>query len=206
MKDITIAIEGATYEGSVAVLRGADVVSVRSLGGEDGSVHRAGRGERLMPALAECMAEADVRGDDVVRIVCGSGPGSFTSLRVAGSVAKGLASGYGVDLYEVSSLLLTVAGAKAKLEPGPYLSVLDAMRGEFFALRVAVEDGSVKPTGRAGVVTTDDISELRERKSVVSVICPCLEFVVVRFDIVSGGLLVIFLEQVEVVLCYCERD
>jgi tRNA threonylcarbamoyladenosine biosynthesis protein TsaB len=173
MKDITIAVEGATYEGSVAILRGADVVSERSLGGENGSVHRAGRGERLMPALAECMAEVGVRGADVVRIVCGSGPGSFTSLRVAGSVAKGLASGYGVDLYEVSSLLLTVAGAKTRLSPGPYLSLLDAMRGEFFALRVVVEeDGAVKPTGRPGVVTADDINELRERKSVVSCIGP----------------------------------
>jgi tRNA threonylcarbamoyladenosine biosynthesis protein TsaB len=206
MKDITIAIEGATYEGSVAVLRGADVVSERSLGGENGSVHRVGRGERLMPALAECMAEADVRGDDVVRIVCGSGPGSFTSLRVAGSVAKGLASGYGVDLYEVSSLLLTVAGAKAKLEPGPYLSVLDAMRGEFFALRVAVEDGSVKPTGRAGVVTTDDISELRERKSVVSVIGPGQEIDVGPHARGAAALLESILEQGPVELSSWEPD
>jgi tRNA threonylcarbamoyladenosine biosynthesis protein TsaB len=173
MKDVTIAIEGATYDGSVAILRGARVLSDRSLAGADGSVHRAGRGERLMPALAECIAEAGVQSDDIVRIVCGSGPGSFTSLRVAGSVAKGLASGYGVDLYEVSSLLLTVASTKAKLAPGPYLSVLDAMRGEFFALRVIVEeDGLVKPMGRPGVVTTDDIAELRERKSVVNCIGP----------------------------------
>jgi tRNA threonylcarbamoyladenosine biosynthesis protein TsaB len=173
MKDITIAIEGATYDGSVAILRGADVLSERSLSGDDGTLHRAGRGERLMPALAECIAEARVRGADVVRVVCGSGPGSFTSLRVAASVAKGLASGYGVDLYEVSSLLLTVAGAKSKLAPGPYLSVLDAMRGEFFALRVLVEeDGGTKSMGRPGVVSTDDIAELRERKTVVSCIGP----------------------------------
>ncbi len=173
MKDITIAIEGATYNGSVAILRGAQVLSERSLSGEDGSVQRMGRGERLMPALAECIAEAGVRSEDIAGIVCGSGPGSFTSLRVAGSVAKGLASGYGVDLYEVSSLLLTVAGGKAKIPSGPYLSVLDAMRGEFFALRVLVEeDGVVKPTGRPEVLTTDDIAELRERKAVLSCIGP----------------------------------
>ena len=121
MKDITIALEGATYEGSVAILRGGQVLSDRSLGSDNGGVQRSGRGERLMPALAECMAEAGVLSNAIVRIVCGSGPGSFTSLRVAGSVAKGLASGYGVDLYEVSSLLLTVAGATTNLAPGPYL-------------------------------------------------------------------------------------
>ena len=173
MKDITIAVEGATYDGSVAILRGVEVLSERSLSGEEGRRYRAGRGERLMPALAECIAEARVRSDDVIRIVCGSGPGSFTSLRVAGSVAKGLASGYGVDLYGVSSLLLIVAGCKTKLAPGPYLSVLDAMRGEFFALRVLVEqDGVIKPAGRAEVLTTDDITELRERKNVVGCIGP----------------------------------
>jgi tRNA A37 threonylcarbamoyladenosine modification protein TsaB len=57
---------------------------------------------------------------------------------VAGSVAKGLAVGYGVDLYAISSLLLTVTGARPTLQPGEYLSVLDAMRGEYFAARVTL--------------------------------------------------------------------
>ena len=36
----------------------------------------------------------------------------------------------------MSSLLLGVSGVKPALPPGEYLSVLDAMRGEFFAARV----------------------------------------------------------------------
>src|SRR3954454_18111156 len=104
----TLAIDGSTYQGSVALLREGRVVAERTLKEEDGAAPRAGRGERLMPAIAECLRECGVSRGEIARIVCGSGPGSFTSLRVAGSVAKGLAAGYGIDLYAVSSLMLTV--------------------------------------------------------------------------------------------------
>src|SRR5437764_559984 len=98
----TLAIDGSTYQGSVALLYQSGVAAERTLKEDDGAVPRAGRGERLMPAIADCLREAGVAGADLGRIVCGSGPGSFTSLRVAGSVAKGLAAGYGGDLYAVS--------------------------------------------------------------------------------------------------------
>ena len=141
----TLAIEGATYQGSVALLRGSEIIAQRALSAEDGGAPRAGRGERLMPAIAECLGEAGLarRPNQLARIVCGAGPGSFTSLRVAGSVAKGLAAGYGIDLFAVSSLLLSVTGAQPPLPPGEYLSVLDAMRGEFFAARIVWRDDSV---------------------------------------------------------------
>jgi tRNA threonylcarbamoyladenosine biosynthesis protein TsaB len=138
MTDYTLAIDGSTYEGSVALLRGSEVVAERTLKEGDGAAPRAGRGEKLMPAIADSLRDGGVKRDEIRRIVCGSGPGSFTSLRVAGSVAKGLAVGYGIDLYAVSSLLLTVTGAQPPLPSGEYLSVLDAMRGEFYAARIFV--------------------------------------------------------------------
>ena len=64
------------------------------------------------------------------RVVCGSGPGSFTSLRIAGGIAKGLSAGADVPLYAVPSLALIVGGAS--LPVGRYLAVLDALRGECY--------------------------------------------------------------------------
>jgi tRNA threonylcarbamoyladenosine biosynthesis protein TsaB len=158
---ITVALEGATYQGSVALLRGTDLLAERSLENPDAAPDKS-RGDRLMPAVAEAMKDAGVRSGDIARIVCGSGPGSFTSLRVAGSIAKGFASGYGVELYAVNSLLLTVAGAMKPLPPGRYLSLLNAMRGEYFALRVMVDhDGRVIPvgTGSVDIVGQGDVSK-----------------------------------------------
>jgi tRNA threonylcarbamoyladenosine biosynthesis protein TsaB len=168
----TIALEGSTYEGSVALIADSVVVAERSISAEDGGIPRTGRGERLMPAVAECIEEAGARRGEIERIVCGAGPGSFTSLRVAGSVAKGLAAGYGVDLFAVSSLILTVTGAAPSLPPGEYLSVLDAMRGELFATRILLEaDGSATQLEPTAILGAESVAEIANG-GVVRVIGP----------------------------------
>jgi tRNA threonylcarbamoyladenosine biosynthesis protein TsaB len=175
MKVYTIALEGSTYEGSVALLRKSEVIAERTLPNEAGQtgVGRSAKGERLMPAIAECLKEGRIERDEIARIVCGGGPGSFTSLRVAGSVAKGLAVGYGVGLFAVSSLLLTLAGAVPRLPPGKYLSVLNAMRGEFFAARFRLDsDGVATQTGRAGIVSGDEIAHVVRSSGEVKVAGP----------------------------------
>jgi len=172
-RSYTLALEGATYEGSVALLADSIVVAERSIPREDGDISRIRRGERLMPAVAECFEERSVEPGQIARIICGAGPGSFTSLRVAASVAKGLAVGYGVELYAVSSLLLTVSGALPPLVPGEYLSVLDAMRGDVFAARVVLESSGVATlTAPATIIGSDQLAEIVERERGVRVIGP----------------------------------
>lgn len=169
----SLALEGATYAGSVALLRDAAVIAERTLGEDDGSVSRAGRGEKLMPAIAACLEEARVGRSEIARIVCGGGPGSFTSLRVAGSVAKGLASGLGVPLYAVSSLLLTVTGAKPPAPQGEYLSVLDAMRGEFYAARIVITPGADPQQVEAPhIISAEELREIESMNSHLGVIGP----------------------------------
>ena len=171
-RSITLAIEGATYQGSVAVIRDAEVVAERTLQAEDGGIPRAGRGERLMPAVSECLDEAGVRGSDIARIVCGAGPGSFTSLRVAGSVAKGLAAGYGVELYAVSSLLLIVSGAQPPLPNGKYLSILDAMRGEFYSAPIILRLGLPVQPEPPTLISAAQLEEFRLRERALRVVGP----------------------------------
>ena len=172
-RSFTLAIEGSTYEGSVALVSDFAVIAERDIRREDGRASPVGMGEQLMPAIAECLEQGGVKRGEIARIVCGAGPGSFTSLRVAGSVAKGLAAGYGVELFTVSSLLLTVTGAKPRLGPGEYLSVLDAMRGEVFAARVRLQPGGpafqVEPTV---ILSGEQLAEAAERDRAVRIIGP----------------------------------
>jgi tRNA threonylcarbamoyladenosine biosynthesis protein TsaB len=169
----TIALDGSTYRGSVALLRNSEVVAERTLGGDDGGMPRAGRGEKLMPAIAECMKEAGIQRGQIGCIVCGAGPGSFTSLRVAGSVAKGLAVGYGVELYAVPSLVLTVTGARPTLPAGEYLSVLDAMRGEFFAARITLRsDQTAIQTEPTALLSAEELRDLAGAEQDVRVVGP----------------------------------
>jgi tRNA threonylcarbamoyladenosine biosynthesis protein TsaB len=135
MTDYTLALEGSTYAGSVALMRGDSLIAERTLAAS-GTPSRDGREERVLPSVVECLDEARVRVNEITRVVCGAGPGSFTSLRIAGSVAKGIAVGVQCPMYAVSSLLLSVASASSPLENGLYLSVLPAMRDEWFAMLV----------------------------------------------------------------------
>jgi tRNA threonylcarbamoyladenosine biosynthesis protein TsaB len=124
---LTLALEASTYDGSVALVRGREVLA------EAGVAMRVPGEERLMPAVADVLRRARVVVGDVERVACGAGPGSFTSLRIAAGIAKGIAAGRGVPLVAVSSLLLVVAGSRWGAAPGRYLALLGAMRDEYFA-------------------------------------------------------------------------
>jgi len=158
MTDYTLAIEGSTYGGSVALLQGDSVMAERTLV-DSGTPSRSGREERVLPSVAECLVDARVDVGLISRVVCGAGPGSFTSLRIAASVGKGIAVGVGIPMYSVSSLMLTVAAADS-LEPGFYLSVIRAMREEWFAMLVELSrDRKVVARGEAFIVADAKLAE-----------------------------------------------
>jgi tRNA threonylcarbamoyladenosine biosynthesis protein TsaB len=96
--------------------------------------------EALMPAVADVLAEAGLAVTRVERVVCGAGPGSFTSLRIAGGIAKGLAFANAVPLVPVSSLALLVA-SRDGLAPGRYLGAIDALRGEHYVAAFQLTKG-----------------------------------------------------------------
>lgn len=150
--DHTLVIEAATGRGSAAVIRGLEVVASRE------AAMRADDEERLMPAVAACCDEAGVAPRELARVVCGEGPGSFTSLRIAASIAKGVATAAGCPVFRVSSLLLSAAAAAPRTPDGNYLSVLDAHRDELFVLPVRLESGIVEAVGEVRIVAVSEIA------------------------------------------------
>ncbi|MEO8193662.1 MAG: tRNA (adenosine(37)-N6)-threonylcarbamoyltransferase complex dimerization subunit type 1 TsaB [Gemmatimonadales bacterium] len=159
---LTLALDGSTYAGSAAVIRDRDVVAERVLA-DIAKPGRAGREEMFMPMVAACLADAGVAPGDLSRVVCGAGPGSFTSLRIAASIAKGIAIGTGSPLYAVSSLALIVAAGPRS--PGTLLAVLPAMRGEMFAAPFQVgETEAVQQTGPPFLVAEAALMAEAERR------------------------------------------
>jgi tRNA threonylcarbamoyladenosine biosynthesis protein TsaB len=132
-----LALDAATYTGSVALFDGDRLLNVAT------ASMRGEKEERLMPAVAALLQEHGVNARALERIVCGAGPGSFTSLRIAVSIAKGLAFAGGGALESVSSLALIVAGAEPSLPPGRYVATLDAMRGDRFAAPYQVDSSGL---------------------------------------------------------------
>lgn len=148
--DYTLALDGSIYAGSVAVIRDGCIVAERALA-DVAKPGRGGRDELFMPMVAACLEDAHIGASDLACVVCGEGPGSFTSLRVAASIAKGIAAGIGIPLFGVSSLLLVVAGRPAA--PGRWIASLPAMRGELFTAPFEVSaDGGITQAGDMSVV------------------------------------------------------
>lgn len=141
---ISLAVDAAAAMGTVAVLRERTVIS------EGEAVMRSGNSDFLLPAIDAVLGSAGVRMDEVSRVICGSGPGSFTSLRIAGSIAKGIAHARGLPLLAVSSLVLIVAARPRAA--GRYIAALDALRGEHYAALITVGEG--------GRVTAEEPFEL----------------------------------------------
>ncbi|HEX6598684.1 MAG TPA: tRNA (adenosine(37)-N6)-threonylcarbamoyltransferase complex dimerization subunit type 1 TsaB [Gemmatimonadaceae bacterium] len=154
---ITLVLEAATYAGSVALVSEGRVLAERSV------AMRGREHEALMPAVAEVLAEASIPLGQVDRVVCGAGPGSFTSLRIAGGIAKGLALAGGVPLVPVSSLALLVA-SRTELRAGRYLGAIDALRGEHYVSLVEVNDtGEIRADATFSLVPTPELSEFAAR-------------------------------------------
>jgi tRNA threonylcarbamoyladenosine biosynthesis protein TsaB len=137
-----LAIDASTATGTAALFHGSDLV------GETSVPMRGEHEERLMPAIVGLVTPHGPF-DRITRVVVGGGPGSFTSLRIAAAIAKGLAHATGAELWAVPSLALAVAQLPSPA-PGRYVAVLDAMRGEYYALPVVVRpDGSIVPAAGA---------------------------------------------------------
>lgn len=149
---ITLALDASTYRGTVAVLDGSRVTAqtTAAMKGTDA--------ERLMPAVLQALLEAGTTLGRVDRVVCGSGPGSFTSLRIAASIAKGIAVGRGIPLFAVSSLALIVAANAADAEGSErFLAVQDALRGESFIAEFELAQGIVRQRSGPRLVPTPEI-------------------------------------------------
>jgi tRNA threonylcarbamoyladenosine biosynthesis protein TsaB len=145
----TLVVEASTARGSVALVRGSEVLAAEAVG------VRGDSAEGLMPAVARLLSATHVALADLDRVVCGAGPGGFTSLRMAAAIAKGLVS-VGVmanrrPLAAVSSPLLIVAAAADRLAPGLYVTSVDALRGERYAALIELLPADRAPDGPGAV-------------------------------------------------------
>ena len=123
-----IGFDTATDDTAVAATSGGEVVFERLIG--PGANGRPVHSESLLLTMNEA-AETLGGWGDVRRIAVGTGPGTFTGIRIGIATANGLALSTGVELTGVS----TLEALSLPLRNGtdPVLPVLDARRGEVFA-------------------------------------------------------------------------
>jgi tRNA threonylcarbamoyladenosine biosynthesis protein TsaB len=125
----TLAIDTATAGCSVAACDGAAVVAA--------CTERLGTGhaERLVPMLAEVMAEAGWCFDEVELLAATLGPGNFTGIRAGVAAARALALSTGRPAVGVT----TLEAMAAAVDGVPRTCVLGGRQGTVYAQRFAAD-------------------------------------------------------------------
>jgi tRNA threonylcarbamoyladenosine biosynthesis protein TsaB len=123
-----LAFDTSTEHLSVAVLHGDRLLAHNGVGGAQAST-------TLLPLIQQLLRDAGLALSELDAIVFGRGPGSFTGLRTACSVAQGLAFGAKVALLPVDTLLAVAEEARHAFCVQQVLAVLDARMDQVYAAR-----------------------------------------------------------------------
>jgi tRNA threonylcarbamoyladenosine biosynthesis protein TsaB len=139
-----LALDTSTEWMSIALQRGAGEAAIiwqhQAVGGALASA-------QLIPEIQRLMAGAGLSFGELDAVVFGAGPGSFTGLRTACSVAQGLAFGAGIPVLPVDTLLAVAEDARAQLGAPEALAVtalLDARMDQLYAASYLFESGEWK--------------------------------------------------------------
>ena len=126
-----LAIETST-EACSAALQIGDLLIERS------ELAPRRHAELILPMIESLLVEAGIRRRDLAGIAVGRGPGAFTGVRLAISVAQGLALGLDLPVVPVSSLAALALDApndagNVASDDATILAVIDARMGEIYA-------------------------------------------------------------------------
>lgn len=155
MRALEVALETSRRIPSVAVACGDEIVC-EHLEGE--RRHASDLLPRLESLLAQLVPGRDGGRLALAHVVVGTGPGSYTGLRIGVALARGLARATGAHLTGVSSF---EALALAGLEPGENGAVvLDARSQRFYHARYRRTPEDVEVLREPEAV---DLATLRER-------------------------------------------
>jgi tRNA threonylcarbamoyladenosine biosynthesis protein TsaB len=145
-----LAIDTATEACSAALLIGGHLI-------ERSEIAPRRHAELILPMIESLCAEAGISRRQIDGIAVGRGPGAFTGVRLAISVAQGLALGLDVPVVAVSSLAALAQDVPVETD-APILAVIDARMGEIYAgaFRRGA-DGLVEPIDSESVGRVDQL-------------------------------------------------
>lgn len=131
-----LGLDTSSTQGSVALFESDRVIAEYCFD------VRATHSERLLPAIEVVLKHADWKISEIELVACGSGPGSFTGLRIGLATALGIAFGCNIPVVSVPTLeAMAATFSYSSLRICP---MLDAAKGQVFT---ALFD----PDGHGGV-------------------------------------------------------
>ncbi len=130
-----LALETATRRLSVALLTDRGIV-------EKSEDHPNGGSERVLPWIAQLLAEQDLSPGRLDVVAFGAGPGGFTGLRLACGIAQGLAWGLDIPVVPVGSLDALALAARDAGAGDRVFACLDARMDEVYSAAFEFRQGA----------------------------------------------------------------
>lgn len=151
-----LALDFSSPQRSVAVLTAPEAAAHEVL---DSS---PGRDMKPFALIEAALRQAGLEREAIECLAIGLGPGSYTGIRVAVSLAQGWQLATGVKLLGVSSVECIAAQAATDGSSGKFSVVIDAQRGEFYLASYEVRSGVARETAALRLAPRAEVEE-RER-------------------------------------------
>lgn len=132
-----LAIDTATERCSVALWQDGEVLQREQMASRT-------HAEMILPMIGDLLGQAGCGLNQLDAIAFGRGPGAFTGVRVAVSVAQGLAFGAELPLVPVSDLEGLAASASRLLGVSRALVCMDARMGEVYWAAYSMSSSGVQ--------------------------------------------------------------
>ncbi len=153
MPDSLLAFDTATEHMSIALAVRGEVFTHEAVGGAQASA-------TLIPAILALLAQAGLTLRELDVIAFGRGPGAFTGLRTACSVAQGLAFGANKPVLPIDTLLAVAEDARVDDRRAQRVWVaMDARMNEVYAAQYAFSDGRWAVLDAPMLTTPDALDE-----------------------------------------------
>jgi len=116
-----------------------------------------GRETHAFGMIEKVLAAAKIGRTEIACLAIGLGPGSYTGIRVALSIAQGWQLATGVKLLGIGSVDCLAAQAQAEKIFGRVNVVIDAQRGEFYLATFEISAGGLKEIAPLKIISAAEI-------------------------------------------------
>jgi tRNA threonylcarbamoyladenosine biosynthesis protein TsaB len=153
-----LALEFSSPQRSVAVLRTGDTQVAAE------AVETGGRNTAAFGMVEKVFAETKTGREQIDVIVVGLGPGSYTGIRAAISIAQGWQLAREIKLIGISSVEAIVAQAQAEKVFGRANVVVDAQRNEFYLAAYEILSGGWQEIGPLKIFPLSEVQPRADAK------------------------------------------
>ena len=153
---IILSIESCTEVISIALKIGNEISEKSFPSGKDYS-------ENILPEIIMLLSESGLKINDVDAIAFGSGPGSFTGIRIACGLAYGIAYANKLPIIGVNTLEALALLSKQEIS----ISCIDARMGQVYLGIYQNINGTITPLMEPGLFNPSELPKLPKLKKFI---------------------------------------